>query len=130
MSQLVAGVFATVVTIPIIGLFLVYFILCKITRRKRNSMLMAIDISTALFILSVYYLTEVIWGQSMFWLILLVIVLIAMVVVILQWKIKQDIDIRKVLKGSWRFSFLFFFSAYIILFVYGLIDRVLAFVNT
>ncbi len=51
----------------------------------------------------------------------------AMVLVILNWKIKQEIDLKRVVKGFWRFNFILFFTAYIALTLYGIVYRALVF---
>lgn len=54
-------------------------------------------------------------------------ILIAMIFVYVHWKVKEEIILRKVMKGFWRFNFIVFFLAYVILTVYGLIHRALIF---
>ena len=124
MVSLFSWLIATVVTIPLIGVFLIYYLSMKITKNKRKSVHYTIDYSTFIFIFSVNYLMYVIWQKSFFWLIFLILILIAMLFVFIHWKVKQRIELRKIWKGFWRFNFLLFFISYFGLMVYGLIDRI------
>ncbi|MFT8323034.1 MAG: DUF3397 family protein [Bacillus sp. (in: firmicutes)] len=43
------------------------------------------------------------------------------ILVILHWKIKEEINYKKVFRGFWRINFLLFFCMYLFLMTYGLI---------
>ena len=104
------------------------FIITKlVTNNNRKSVHRALDYTTILFIISVHFLIETIWGKSLSWLIILIMILIAMVFVFIHWKVKEEIVLRKVLKGFWRFNFILFLLAYISLTLYGLLHRAIIF---
>jgi hypothetical protein len=113
------------VTFPVVGLILIYLIIMKLTKNRRKSIHKALDYSTIFFIFAVHFLIVTIWEKSFFWLIILYMCVLAMVFVIIHWKVKKEIVLRIVFKGFWRFTFLIFFLAYITLTLYGLIQRVL-----
>lgn len=97
------------------------------TKNKRKSIHKALDYTTILYIISVHFLIITLTGKSLSWLILLFMILIAMVFVVVHWKVKQEIILKKVAKGFWRFNFIIFFLAYITLTLYGLIYRAITF---
>ncbi len=97
------------------------------TKNTRKSMYKALDYTTILYIISVHFLIVTIWGKSLFWLIILIMILIAMMFVLVHWKVKEEIVLKKVMKGFWRFNFIVFFLTYISLTFYGLIYRTLTF---
>lgn len=115
---------AALITVPMIGYLAVFIISKQITGNHRQSVNYAIDFSTFLLVLSVHFLTITIWEKSYFWLILLVLLVLAAIFVWIHWKFKKEIVLPKVFKGFWRFNFLLFFSAYIILVLFGLVQRV------
>ncbi|WP_251549055.1 DUF3397 domain-containing protein [Neobacillus muris] len=125
------GFFSTLLSIlfamPFLGFFLVLVIFQLATNNTRKSIHKALDYSTIFFIVAVYFLLETIWERSFAWLIFLVMIATAMVLVIMNWKFKQEIDFKRVMKGFWRFNFILFFIAYITLTLYGLIYRALVF---
>ncbi|WP_066289425.1 DUF3397 domain-containing protein [Bacillus sp. FJAT-29937] len=128
MVSFLSLVIATFITIPLLGYFLVFIICKQVTRQHKQSVHMALDVSTFLFIISVHYLILAIWEQSFLWVIFLSLLVLAIIFVLLHWKIKHEINLPLVFKGFWRFNFLVFFIAYIVLMVIGLIQSVSGFV--
>ncbi|TKC18563.1 DUF3397 domain-containing protein [Robertmurraya kyonggiensis] len=124
MSEIFSNIAAIFVTIPILGYVLIFVISKQITKHHRRSVRYALDGSTVLFIISVHFLIMTIWEKSFLWLIILLILLIGVAIVFLHWKIKQEIDYNRVFRGFWRFNFLMFFSAYIILIIIGIVQGV------
>ncbi|GHI01258.1 DUF3397 domain-containing protein [Neobacillus kokaensis] len=123
MTSILSAVITLLFSMPILGFLLIFVILKFISEDTRRSVHKALDYTTLLFIISVHFLIKTIWGYSFLGGILLVIIFIAMVFVIVHWKIKGEIDFKKVLKGFWRFNFIIFFLAYVGLTLYGLIYR-------
>jgi len=124
MVDLFATILATSVTIPILVIFIVYWISCFVTKSRKKSLHLSVDFSTIFFIIAVHILITVIWGKSLLWIILLFLILIATVFVFLQWKFNNEIVFKKVWKGFWRFNFLFFSFSYFSLIIYGLLLRI------
>ncbi|MGV3466819.1 MAG: DUF3397 domain-containing protein [Heyndrickxia sp.] len=118
----IAGV---LILIPFVAYLLVFFAVKLITDNHKKAVSYAIDITTIFLILSVNELTLVIWSHSFLWVIILLLLLIAIGFVFLFRYIRNEIIYSKVFKGFWRFNFLLFFAAYIILMVYGLTRSVL-----
>jgi hypothetical protein len=125
---LLSSIIAFLVTIPLFGLLLTYFILIKLTKNRRLAVHKALDYSTILFIFAVHFLILTIWDKSLLWLILLFLIVMAMLFVIIHWRVKKEIVLRIVFKGFWRVNFLVFFITYLMLTFYGLIRRVIEFV--
>jgi hypothetical protein len=113
--------------LPFLGFLLVFIITKLVTNNNRKSVHRALDYTTILFVISVHFLIETIWGKSLFWLIILIMILIAMIFVFVHWKVKEEIVLRKVLKGFWRFNFILFLLAYITLTLFGLLHRAIIF---
>ena len=118
MSGFLSSIIATFVTIPLFGYIIVFIITKLVTKQHRKAVRIALDITTLLIILSVHYMIIAIWGTSYLWLIMLMMIMIAIVFVIVHWKTKHEIHFAKVFKGFWRFNFLLFSIAYIILLIY------------
>ncbi|PLR80981.1 MULTISPECIES: DUF3397 domain-containing protein [Bacillus] len=124
MESVFSFLIATFVTAPLLGYILIFVIAKQLTKNHRSSVQLAIDISTILLIISVHFLIVTIWDKSFLWIILLGMISIAIGFVLLHWKIKHEINLASLFKGFWRFNFLLFFSAYILLIIFGLIQRV------
>jgi hypothetical protein len=124
MSSILSFLVATLVTIPFIGYIMFFVISKQITKNHRRSVLIALDWSTLLLIASVHYLIVTIWEQSYLWLIFLIMLFIAVVYVLFYYQKKQEIIFLAIFKGYWRLNFLLFSTAYLVLVIYGLIQRV------
>ena len=124
MSGIFSSIIASFVTIPLLGYIIVFVISKWLTKKHHKSVRVALDLTTFFLVIAVHYLIQVIWGMSLLWVIFIVMILVAILFVITHWKTKQEIDFVKVLKGFWRFNFLLFSCAYLLLLIYGLISRV------
>jgi hypothetical protein len=123
MAAFLSSIMATFVTLPMIA-FLIFYVFARILMKNgKKAFLLTVDLSTFFFILSVYYLILVIWEKSFMSYIFMILIIICMIFLLLHWKFKQEIDIRKVMKGFWRFNFLFFSFCYICLVIFGLFKR-------
>ncbi|PKR86957.1 DUF3397 domain-containing protein [Heyndrickxia camelliae] len=118
----IAGV---LILIPFIAYLLVFFAVKLITNNHRRAVSYAIDITTLFLILSVNEIAFVLWSHSFLWVIILLLLLIAIGFVFLYRYMRNEIIYSKVFKGFWRFNFLLFCAAYIILMIYGLTRSVL-----
>ena len=127
MNSFFSSIITIFLTVPLLGFFIIYVLNKLITRNTRKSYHKALDYSTILFIVAVHFLLITIWGRSFFGLILLILLVIAMIFVVIHWKIKGEIIFAKVFKGFWRFNFLIFFLAYISLTVFGVLRSALTF---
>lgn len=125
MGNVIADIFATVVTIPVLGWFVIYFITLILTGNQKRAVLLSSDITTFLFILSVYFIIHEIWQVYPGWLIVTVLAIIACFFAFLRWNLKNDLALPKIVKAMWRFSFFMFGAAYFVLFFYGLVTRLL-----
>lgn len=119
-------VIATIITVPMIALFLIYHTTFFLTKNKRKSFHNMINYSTVFFIISVYFLIYVIWEKAFFWTFILILISFAMFFLFLQWKFSEELLLRKVWKGFWRFCFIIFFLSYWILVFIGLFSRIKA----
>jgi hypothetical protein len=126
MSSIISGVLATIVTVPFLGFALIYYISLKLLQDNKRAVKMAADCSTFLFIISVHFIVYEIWQQSFLWLIFIVILTTAIAMAVLQRSLYEDIQVIKLLKGTWRVNFLLFVLFYIVLFTYGLTTKIIS----
>ncbi|MBG9814804.1 DUF3397 domain-containing protein [Priestia endophytica] len=123
MGSIFSAILATLITLPLVAFILFYAVLRKVLGSNRRAFHLSIDITTVILIFSVYCLSAVIWEGSHLWLILLILLTIAALTTLLQWKKTKDVQFKRVLKGFWRVSFLLFFIAHLALFIYGIFSR-------
>ncbi|MEQ6387729.1 DUF3397 domain-containing protein [Bacillaceae bacterium S4-13-58] len=126
MVNVLAYTVATGMTIPLPIAIVTYMIVQKTTKNNRLAVDLTVHLSTVLFIGGVHTLLYVIFARSFLSWILILILVIASVMVIFHWRVKEEIIFRKFVKGFWKFNFLIFGLLYICLAVFGLIHRILS----
>lgn len=124
MTDVFAWIIATFITLPILFFYLVYLVAVKVNKNKKRSFRLAVDSSTLFFIISIHFLIKEIWGIPTFWIIIIVMLMIAICFTVIHWKLAEDIHLGKLVRGIWRFHFLLFFTLYVFLSVFGLIFKV------
>ncbi|MEW9108803.1 DUF3397 domain-containing protein [Cytobacillus gottheilii] len=129
MDAVLSGILATFVTLPIVGYIIVFIAAKQLTKRHKLAVKAAVDISTFFLIVSVHFLILAIWEQSFLWMIIVLLLLIAALFTVIHWRVKHEINFTLVFRGFWRFNFLLFLTAYIVLMAIGLIKRVSFFVS-
>ncbi|ARK31104.1 DUF3397 domain-containing protein [Halalkalibacter krulwichiae] len=125
MGDLLAWVIATIVTIPLLGWYVIYIANVKISKNKKKSIRRASDWTTVLFMIAVYFIMLELWAKSFLWIILALFFFIALIFTWIHWKLSGDIHIGKLFRGIWRFNFLLFFILYLLLCGFGLLYRIL-----
>ncbi|WP_078547321.1 DUF3397 domain-containing protein [Litchfieldia alkalitelluris] len=125
MISIVAGLTATLMTIPLIALLAVYLISRRVIKNSKKSILLTVDLTTILFIFSVHYILLALVGQSYLWLIITVLLLTILIFTLIYWNKTREFNIKPVLKGFWRFSFFLFAGTYILLMISGVIFRII-----
>ncbi|KKK39666.1 hypothetical protein WQ57_02955 [Mesobacillus campisalis] len=124
MTEILSVAAGLLVTIPLAGYLIMFIFSKQLTGNHRKSVYLAIDFSTLLFIFSVHFLIIMIWGKSFLWLIMLILIFLAVIFVLIHWKLRQEINFGRVFKGYWRFNFLLFFFVYLVLIIVGLYQRI------
>ncbi|MFJ7468913.1 DUF3397 domain-containing protein [Peribacillus frigoritolerans] len=130
MPYVVSSLAAIFITLPFVGYILFFIGAKQFTGNHRRSVQFAMDMSTLLFVLSVHYLIITIWDMQILWVIMLIMIINGFVVVLVHYKVKEEIIFHKVLKGFWRVNFAFFFAAYLLLFSIGIITSITKILTT
>ncbi|MDF2945880.1 MAG: hypothetical protein K0S51_559 [Bacillales bacterium] len=118
------------ITYPIVTFLLIKILSKKITKKNKLSTQIAIDASSIFFIISVYYLILEVFNKDILFYLLLFILIIGLIVVLLQWKIREEIKFINVVKSVLRMNFIIFFIMHIILLGYGLFEYVNSYINS
>ncbi|WP_332690013.1 DUF3397 domain-containing protein [Halalkalibacter lacteus] len=126
MSEVVAWVIATIVTIPLLGWYIIYIFSAKMSKNKSKSIQRASDWTTVLFMIAVNFIIVELWAKSFLWVILAVFFFVALIFTFIHWRLAGDIHVGKLFKGIWRFNFLLFFMTYLFLSGFGLLLRILS----
>lgn len=121
MASLLSTIISVLILLPALLFIVVLSILLLLRKRRQTAFQQAADISTIFFILSVYFLAIIIWDRSLFFPLIVFMILCFMLFSWIYWKEKSRFDFIKIFRGFWRLMFLIFFLLYVCLMVYGII---------
>ncbi|MGN7761206.1 DUF3397 domain-containing protein [Paenibacillus sp. 22594] len=117
--------FISLSVIPVVPFLIVYFIGIGLRKEKRNTLLLAMDITTLFLFFSVSALFNNIFGSRFgFYLILLIVLISAGLIGGAQNRLKGNVDGKRLLRAVWRLSFFFMGTMYVLFMVVGLIHYI------
>lgn len=125
MENVFAGLIAIFIIIPALVYMVVYAIARSSFGNNRKAAKLSIDVTTFFLILAVHFAVQAMLGKSYIWLILVILALTASIVLIVQYKAKDEVDLLRFMKGFWRMTFLLFGTAYFLLCLAGIVGRVI-----
>lgn len=121
------SILATIISIFIFALILVYliifFILLALGKTKKMAIRLSADLSTIFFILSIYFLIKEIWGVSLHFFIILFMVLFILMFIWRYWKRHHSFHFPKIIKYSWRSFFIVSLVSHLLLLVVGVLTN-------
>lgn len=120
MTAFLANIIAIFIMVPVVCFVFIFIISKLITNQGKKSLHLSVDITTLFFILSVNFLSFVIWNQSFLLFIFLFAVVIMLIFTFIHWKRYNKIYLKKIIKHVWRLYFLIFTILYFLLIFYGM----------
>lgn len=120
MDGFIGWIISIALTVPIISLMILYIIIRIFVDSKEKSILLAVDLSTIIFIISVHFHLMTIFEQSFLPFILLFLLCLLLIVFSLEHRKSNVTSVKKITRTTWRISFLLFVTGYFILTVYGM----------
>lgn len=109
------------VTIPFVSTYIVYYINKKLFSHQWRAIHQSVKWTNIFYIFASIIIVQILFNQSILWLIIILHLVMLIVVVIYQWKKQSDISLQRSFKIVWRASFLMFFLSYLLLTVYGIL---------
>ena len=121
MKEILLGIVGFFILVPFLPMFISRKILNRFVKNKRKAKRIAFEIATPFFLLAIYALLDVIYDVKILWIIFLIILILAMITTVVQWKINDEVQIMKIARSTIRIVFPISFFVYIILMCNGLI---------
>ncbi len=121
MKEILLGIVVFFILVPFLPMFISRKILNRFVKNKRKAKRIAFEIATPFFLLAIYALLDVIYDVKILWIIFLIILILAMITTVVQWKINDEVQILKIARSTIRIVFPISFFVYIILMCNGLI---------
>jgi hypothetical protein len=113
--SLFANLLAALAIFPLLTFLFIYAITKYITKDKKTSMGWAINISTVLILISVHMTILYLWKFSLFWLILLIVLVIVAGLTFLQFSMYSEMKYGKLMRGVTRLTFVLFLPIHLLL---------------
>ena len=119
----------TVGAILIFAPFLAFILLVLISRKKlkRRALGFSADLTTFLLFISVPVSVEALWSLEISFALSVTALLIAIILLVLEWKGTKEIEVLKYIRKKWRHYFLLMSTGYLFIWVTGLALTVISF---
>jgi hypothetical protein len=111
--------------VPYLVFFVVKKSIYKVTRKKRKAFKISTDVTTFFLFFSIERMTVEIWGQSYYWVLILLFISGCVMITVMIWKNDLDLSMGKIFRLNWRLQFLLLTFGYFSLMTYGIIERIL-----
>lgn len=118
----------TLAAIFIFAPFILFIGIILLTRRrmKRKSIGLAADLTTFLLLFSVPVSIETVWGYSIGGILYSLTVLLAILLLIIEWRNTKEIEVIKYIRKTWRIFFLVFSTAYALVWIAGITQALIS----
>ena len=124
MDNLLAGVIASCIIMPIIVYITVYFFSRRMLRNTKKAVRLSADVTTIFLILAVHYAVIALFEHSYLWIIIIILILLATGILFMHYKVREEVDLKRVFTSFWRASFLLFSVSYFLLALIGMTGRI------
>ncbi|WP_025028056.1 DUF3397 family protein [Caldalkalibacillus mannanilyticus] len=120
--SLFANLFALFTIFPILSAIIIYALVFLVTKDKKNALEWSINITTVLLLISVNMSIQLLWDLSLFWLILLIILLIIGGLTFLQFSVYNQLHYARLARGVIRLTFVLFLPIYLVLMLWVVLE--------
>lgn len=121
---ILSSIYGIIVIFPIVGYIIAFIISKLVLKNHKRAVFLAIDITTFIMIFSVHHIVKVVFNQSFFWLIIIIMLIFAAILVLYVYKTKGEIEYEKIFKSIWRMYFLLLLVTYVLLIFIGLYQTI------
>lgn len=105
----------------------IMFVLLSRKKLKRRSIGFSADLTTFLLFISVPVSVESLWGLEISFAVAVTAILIAIFLLVIEWKKSKEIEVLKYIRKTWRLYFLLLSVSYILIWATGLALTVISF---
>ncbi|MGP4065525.1 DUF3397 family protein [Oceanobacillus sp. M65] len=109
---------------PFLATWLIYLGAVKLYKQKRRAFFAAVNVSTPFYMIAMLVLLSHLFNINATGMLVIVLLLMLMIILYLQWKYNTEVILGKAFKLLWRICFLLFSFLYLLLILYGLMDRI------
>jgi hypothetical protein len=125
LDSLLAGFIAACVIMPVIVYMTVYTLSRQRFKNNKKAVRLSADVTTLFLIMAVHYAVIALFERSYLWIIMIILILLASIVLFMHYKVREEVNLKRVFTGFWRASFLLFSIGYFLLAVIGIAERII-----
>lgn len=110
--------------------FLAFILLILLTRKKlkRRAIGLSADVTTILLFISVPVSMKALWDVDISFAVSVTAIIIAIILLIIEWKKSKEIEVLKYVRKTWRLYFLLLSMSYILIWLTGLALTLISFI--
>ena len=110
--------------------FLAFILLILLTRKKlkRRAIGLSADVTTFLLFISVPVSMKALWDVDISFAVSVTAIIIAIILLIIEWKKSKEIEVLKYARKTWRLYFLLLSMCYILIWLTGLALTLISFI--
>ena len=110
--------------------FLAFILLILLTRKKlkRRAIGLSADVTTFLLFISVPVSMKALWDIDISFAVSVTAIIIAIILLIIEWKKSKEIEVLKYARKTWRLYFLLLSMSYILIWLTGLALTLISFI--
>lgn len=110
--------------------FLAFILLILLTRKKlkRRAIGLSADVTTFLLFISVPVSMKALWDVDISFAVSVTAIIIAIILLIIEWKKSKEIEVPKYARKTWRLYFLLLSMSYILIWLTGLALTLISFI--
>ncbi|TQR08175.1 DUF3397 domain-containing protein [Psychrobacillus soli] len=129
MNDIINSIVSFLILFPIV-LFIMTFIVSKYFLHKRKKSIgIAADITTFLLFFSVSHVFSVVFEKSIGFLLIICSLILALIMTFFDWRTKNEIEIRPLLRKIWRLLFVLLCIFYAFIWIFGVIRYALNYIS-
>ncbi len=117
-----------IILFPILLLIVIYLICRKRQLSEVKSFGFAADATTFVLFFSVPLFISSLWNVNVSVFVICIAIIIAMVFTYIDWKRKKEIEILPLMKKIWRFYFILLMIIYILIWIIGMLHKIVTYV--
>jgi hypothetical protein len=106
---------------PFLVLIIGYYILKKIKMKQQYAVGLSADVTTLLLFIAIPYIVQAVWQYSVYILIVIVAIVMAIIFTFIDWRTKKEIEVPTLMRKIWRIYFVVLMGGYIVVIVAAII---------
>jgi hypothetical protein len=129
MNELVIAFLGMIILFPFIVTIAFMVVMRKMGKAPASILGLAADVTTPLLFISVYVVSQSVFGQGIWIYIMGIAIIIAIVYALIERSKVKEFQIARLLRKTWRFYFLVLLAAYVILLITGMVMKIVEYVR-